>query len=316
MILFFIMILKHSFFSAPAKINVTLRVLGCRPDGYHELDSWMHKVQLFDEISLEQSATEQIVLRCPDSDLPEDESNLVYQAAACFYKCIGRKPAIRITLKKKIPVAAGLGGGSSDCAAVLTGLNELFDKPLSKQVLLEEGKGLGADVPFFIEDFSSARARGIGEYLTPLPLLPFDYILLVNPGIAVSTGWVFSQLHGEIPVLDSNLEDSQKTSENGNYALTRECKTYNLGRASAKGQKGQRLELFNDLEEITLIHFPEIALIKKTLLKYNAEEALMCGSGSTVFGLFTNKKQVVACKNKIQSEYPDWKMFITEPLTI
>jgi 4-diphosphocytidyl-2-C-methyl-D-erythritol kinase len=304
------MMLKHSIFRAPAKINVTLRVLGRRSDGYHELDSWMHKIQLFDEISLEQLSAGGIVLSCPDSDLPEDSSNLVYQAAESFYRCLGETPAIKIILKKSIPVSAGLGGGSSDCAAVLNGLNELFDKPLSKQILLQEGGKIGADVPFFIEDFLSARARGIGERLTPLPLLPLCHILLVNPGIAVSTGWVFAQLAGKIPVLDHSSGESQKSSENNNYALTREYKTYNLGRASAKGKQ---LDLFNDLEQITLAHFPEIALIKKTLLKYNAEKALMCGSGSTVFGLFTNKKHVVACMDRIQVEHPDWKLFLTEP---
>jgi 4-diphosphocytidyl-2-C-methyl-D-erythritol kinase len=296
---------------APAKINLTLKVIGRRPDGYHELDSWMHKITLFDEIRLEKTQASGLTLSCPDSNLPEDKSNLVCQAAIAFYNLSAEPPALHITLKKNIPVAAGLGGGSSDCATVLLGLNQMFGYPLSAELLLEEGKQLGADVPFFVKDFVSARAQGIGERLTPVAPLPACTILLVNPGIAISTGWVFSRLQGEIPLLANYSTDSQKTSGIDNYALTREPKTYNLGRASAE-RSG--LKLFNDLEEVTLSYYPEIALIKQLLQKHDAIDTLMSGSGSTVFGLFLDKGQAAYCKDHIQSEYPDWHLFLAEPL--
>lgn len=296
---------------APAKINLTLRVVGRLPDGYHELESWMHKVQLFDTISLQRLKTRGVILRCPDSDLPEDEGNLVYQAAVRFYQLIGEDPSLQIILEKHIPVAAGLGGGSSDCATVLTGLNELHGRPLSKEVLLAEAKQLGADVPFFIEDFNSARATGIGECLSPLPSLPPCYIVLVNPGIAVSTGWVFGQLQGKIPLLDQYTDQSQKTSKNSNYALTRGPKTYILGRASAEGGLP---DLFNDLEKVTLARHPEIELIKKILLSQGAIDALMSGSGSTVFGIFATEQSATKCRDSIQSSHPDWHVFVTQPL--
>lgn len=302
---------NHVTLYAPAKINLTLQVLGRRPDGYHELDTWMHKIALCDEIHLEQTSVSGLSLHCPGSSLPEDESNLVHQAATRFYHLIDEPPALKITLKKNIPVSAGLGGGSSDCAAVLLGLNSLFGYPLAKKLLLEEGKNLGADVPFFVEDFVSARAQGIGEKLTPLAPMPACTILLVNPGVAVSTGWVFAQLEGEIPLLGHSGADSQKTFEIDNYALTRGAKTYSLGRASAEGRG---LKLFNDLEEVTLKHYPEIALIKKLLLEHDAKDTLMSGSGSTVFGLFTEQNRAAYCKDVIQSLYPDWKLFLTEPL--
>lgn len=296
---------------APAKINLTLRVVGRLPDGYHELDTWMHKVQLFDEIYLETTVGKGILLRCPESNLPEDETNLAYQAAEEFYRLSGTSPGLAITLKKNIPIAAGLGGGSSDCATVLCGLNTIHDKPLTREELLAVGKKLGADVPFFIEEFASARARGIGEQLRCLPSLPPCYLVLVNPGVAVSTSWVFSQLKDEIPLLEHYTAQSQKTDENSNYALTRESKTYNLGRASAEGDLP---DLFNDLEKITAARHPEISLIKAILLEDGAQDSLMSGSGSTVFGIFSTRKSAMACQCRIQVSYPNWHVFVTQPV--
>jgi 4-diphosphocytidyl-2-C-methyl-D-erythritol kinase len=302
---------KTKHLLAPAKINLTLRVIGRLPNGYHELDSWMHKVQLADELTLRQTDKTGIHLLCPGSDLPTDESNLVYQAALKFYEYIDVSPSLEIILKKKIPIAAGLGGGSSDCAAVLMGLSDWFDHPITDDALHEIGTKLGADVPFFLNKDNSARAQGIGERLSPLPSLPPCYIVLVNPAIAVSTGWVFNQLRSIIPLLDGYLTDSQKTAKNSNYALTRDSKTYNLGRASAEGNLPN---LFNDLEEITAKKHPEITSIKSILSDCGAEKVLMSGSGSTVFGLFTDKNRAILCKDEIQSDHPDWYLFLTEPL--
>lgn len=138
---------------APAKVNLSLEVLARLPNGYHELDSWMHKISLFDQLSLAIVEQPGIQLRCSDSSLPCDDRNLVYRAASLFYENINQDPRIAITLQKNIPIAAGLGGGSSDCAATLKGLNRLHGNPLSHERLLELGKSLGADVPFLSSPF-------------------------------------------------------------------------------------------------------------------------------------------------------------------
>ena len=180
---------------APAKINLFLGITGRRPDGYHTLDTLMHKVDLQDEIVLD-GQPEGLSLRCPDSDLPEDRGNLVLRAAELFLatfggRCRQPRPGVAITLRKNIPVAAGLGGGSSDAATTLLGLNEFLACGCPATELAELGLRLGADVPFFLDSAPAARAGGIGEVLQPVPPLRNCCVLLVNPGFPVSTQWAF-----------------------------------------------------------------------------------------------------------------------------
>lgn len=295
---------------APAKVNLCLEVLARLPNGYHELDSWMHKISLFDQLSLAIVDQPGIHLSCSDSSLPCDDRNLVYRAAALFYENIHQRPRLAISLQKNIPMAAGLGGGSSDCAATLNGLNRLHGNPLSHERLLELGKSLGADVPFFIQPFCSARARGIGERLSSLPLLTGCFLVLVNPGIAVSTKWVFENLQKKFTgsSLLAGWENSPKTA---NYALTTGGKKYILGRAS---ERCLDFHLVNDLEGVTATKYPEIMVIKEVLLAHKSCGTLMSGSGSTVFGLFLDEKDAYSCVEAMAIDYPHWLSFVTVPL--
>ena len=169
---------------APAKINLFLRVVGRRPDGYHEIESFMQKVELSDELHLF-AVGEKISLACPNSSLPEDEGNLVFRAAQLFFKTVGKQPGVRIVLEKNIPVAAGLGGGSSDAAATLLGLNELWSLGLSRNELGSLAEQLGSDVPFCLIG-GTCFVAGKGEIIERIDMPDMD-VLLVSPGYEMST---------------------------------------------------------------------------------------------------------------------------------
>lgn len=275
---------------APAKINLFLRITGRRADGYHTLISYMQKLALYDELCLE-TVAQGIELSCPDGKSPEDSSNLVYRAAKLFFAHLdecGIKPAcgIRLTLRKHIPVAAGLGGGSSDAAATLQGLNLLTQAQISEDDLAVLGLRLGADVPFFLCRGAAALAKGIGEELSPMPVLQGYSILLINPGFAVSTRWVYQNLN----LTSINLKDNLQNSHD----------------------KCNHVDFVNDLEQVTLRRYPVINELKQELLQQGAAVALMSGSGPTVFGLFAEKQ----CAGRaMQFFQPRFKAsFLAEPL--
>ncbi|MBI5559155.1 MAG: 4-(cytidine 5'-diphospho)-2-C-methyl-D-erythritol kinase [Deltaproteobacteria bacterium] len=280
---------------APAKINLYLKVLSRRHDGYHELSTWMQKLNLADTLTLK-ALPAGITLDCQGLDLAADESNLAYRAAALFLRETGLKTGVEIVLEKKIPVAAGLGGGSSDAAAVLTGLNTLFSAALSEEKLMALGLALGADVPFFVSGGNAAIATGIGEQLQVKEGLSDCWFVLANPGFPVSTKWVFE-----------NLDLAQL----GNFALTIKDNAYILGRAS---DNCLAEKLFNDLESVTLARYPEIALLKTELINSGASGALMSGSGPTVFGIFTDSGLASQCAADLRQKYPG-RVFLTEPLS-
>lgn len=280
---------------APAKVNLTLRIVAKLPGGYHELDSVMQKLDLFDTLHLKRLDEPGIQLSCPDSDLPEDDSNLVFQAAASFLQAAGlaKTHGVSIVLEKRIPVAAGLGGGSSDAGAVLTGLNRLFSTELSQEKLLSLAIPLGADVSFFAVSSSAVRAKGIGERMTPVASLSDCSVLLVNPGFSVSTGWVYENFTLTRTDKASILSDSRK-----NDVHEESC-----------------LSLYNDLESVTIGRYPEIEDIKKVMLENGALGALMSGSGPTVFGLFpdSSASDIQKCADKLREKY-EGGVFITRPL--
>jgi 4-diphosphocytidyl-2-C-methyl-D-erythritol kinase len=280
---------------APAKINLYLKVLGRRPDGYHELSTWMQKLTLADEIILS-SAGAGIKLLCPGADLATDESNLAHKAAVLFFKKTGLTTGVEIELVKNIPIAAGLGGGSSDAAAVLTGLNTFFSAGLSDKELMELGLSLGADVPFFVSGCRAAIAAGIGEKLEKKDSLKECWFVLVNPGFAVSTKWVFE-----------NFDRAQTV----NFTLTSGDNPYILGR-EIDGSIPEKL--FNDLERVTVARYPEVAKIKKELTDLGASGVLMSGSGPTVFGIFMDSGFATQCAINLQHVYPG-RVFLTEPLS-
>lgn len=271
--------------TAPAKINLNLAVIARRDDGYHELDTLMQKLDLADDLILRKSHVPGIKLTCSTLELANDD-NLVYRAALLFCQQVGIEPSLEIVLEKNIPVAAGLGGGSSDAAAVLKGLDQLLGTGLARDDLGQIALQLGADVPFFVSELTTARARGIGERLSSAPGLAGYRVLLVNPGYAVATGWVF----GEFDQLDQSR-----------YALTTEGNPYILGRANEGGSP--LVELFNDLEKVTLTKHPELARLKSDLVEAGAEASLMSGSGPTVFAVFADWKRAEVVGEIMRRQY-------------
>lgn len=280
---------------APAKINLTLRILAERADGYHEIDSVMQKLDLADTLRMNRLDTPGIVLKCPNSTLSEDASNLVYQAAYLLLQETNllNTYGVSIVLEKRIPVAAGLGGGSSDAGTVLSGLNDLLGTNVSLSALLRMGKTLGADVPFFVLSAPAVRAQGIGERMSLVSPLADCSVLLVNPGFSVSTAWVYKNFTLTIADKVSILSDS---------------------RDSDAGEEDTLL-LSNDLESLTIAHYPEIAGIKDVMLTYGATGALMSGSGPTVFGVFHDNvgSDVRGCAEMLRDKYGAG-VFVTKPL--
>lgn len=278
---------------APAKINVYLKVIGRRADGYHLLETLMQKVSLYDEIAL-QPCAKGIELRCHGSGMPENQNNLVYRAAELFLRETrerrrGSWKGIRMTLTKRIPVAAGLGGGSSDAAATLRGLNVLDHWSCSGRELAAMGLQLGADVPFFLSEAPAAIATGIGEVLHPAPSLQGYSILLINPGFSVSTRWVYQSF----ALTENKIGSSLKRSQEGAVEPCVPDGTIQAGQCS--------IVACNDLEKVTVAQYPEIEQIKGRVIESGAVAALMSGSGPTVFGLFDNRQQAEACFSLFKS---------------
>lgn len=255
---------------APAKINLFLAIKGKRADGFHNLETRMLKITLADHLHLARQESG-ITVHCPESDLPNDEGNLVHRAAKSFLAALGTGGA-HIVLEKKVPIAAGLGGGSSDAAAVLRGLNTLYGSPFSSAQLVALARPLGADVPFFVDDCAAAWATGIGDEIQAEDISLPDWVVLVNPGFPVSTKWVYE-----------------------NFTLTTGGNPYILGREFVHGNNAcagpGNLPLYNELEAVTIGKYPELGRIKDELLADGAHGALMSGSGPTVFGLFANEAQ-------------------------
>jgi len=245
----------------PAKVNLFLRVLGSRPDGYHEIETIFQAIDIHDELLIEQSR-EESTLEVPGRPDLENPQNLVLQALQRLERRTGRLLPVRMHLDKKIPVAGGLGGGSSDAAAALRGIAALFDLALSENDLLDEAAQLGADVPFFLVG-GAAVGEGIGERLIPITL-PMDYgLVMANPELAVSTATVYREFDRVLtrPNPESTVWTRLRSSRNPVDLLE------------------------NDLEAVTIALCPEVGALKKTLTVAGAAAALMTGSGPTVFGI-------------------------------
>lgn len=252
--------------TARAKINLGLDVVRKREDGYHEVRMIMQMIHLSDRIRMKKQQGEEITVKTNLPYLPVGPDNLVYRAADLLRQEFGIRDGVSIDLQKRIPVAAGMAGGSSDAAAVMVGMNKLFHLGLSKQELMERGVQIGADVPFCIMG-GTALAEGIGEQLTRLPAMPHCYLVIAKPGVHVSTKFVYGGLH---------LETLQEHPDiDGQVQALRD---QDLGRlVSLMG---------NVLETVTVPAYPVIEKIKKTMTDGGAMGAMMSGSGPTVFGVF------------------------------
>ena len=266
--------MKKLQLTAPAKVNYRLDVLGKRSDGYHDLRMIMQRVDLCDEIEISLSERTGVRVTCGRAGVPDGPGNIAWRAADALVKLSGREVGIDISITKKIPVAAGLGGGSSDAATVLMGVNELLDLGLAQERLMEIGVKLGADVPFFIFQ-KPALAEGIGDRLTALDQVPELWVVLVNPGIHCSTAWVYQNLQ-----LTTKRDVAIVSRSYG--SLDEVCTV-----------------LSNDLEPVTFSRFPTVRDLKEELVAAGARGALMSGSGSTVFGLFAEERAAQQAADEI-----------------
>ena len=283
--------MDYIYLKARAKINAALDVLGKREDGYHELRMIMQSVNLCDNIFIKKLKTDCIELTSNMSWLPVDERNLMYKAAALMKERYGIKEGIHMELTKKIPVAAGLAGGSSDCAAVLVGINRIFSLGLTQNELLSIGKELGADVPYCIMR-GTVLAEGIGEKLTRLPPFPNCFVLLCKPNINISTATIFKSLDlskiQNHPNIDKMIEDIKK----------QDLKAVSEG-------------MCNVLEEVTIPICPKIADIKAKMLEYGAIGSMMSGSGPTVFGFYPDYESGLAALKEIRKNFHVREIYLT-----
>lgn len=264
--------IKHLGLKAYGKINLGLDVLRKREDGYHDVRMVMQTVGLYDRIDLILMEEAGITVETNLYYLPNNENNLVYKAAKLLMDEFGILSGVHIRLKKFIPVAAGMAGGSSDAAAVLFGVNKMFSLGLSMQELMKRGVKIGADVPYCILR-GTALSEGIGEILTPLPPMPQCQVLIAKPGINVSTKFVYENLHAN----DLKPQDHPDIDQ-----LIEGIKSQDLYQAAA--------QFGNVLELVTIKEYPVIEDLKNMMKDYGAVNAMMSGSGPTVFGLFTNPK--------------------------
>ncbi|MEE1248613.1 MAG: 4-(cytidine 5'-diphospho)-2-C-methyl-D-erythritol kinase [Lachnospiraceae bacterium] len=281
---------------ALAKINLGLDVLGCRDDGYHEVKMIMQTVFLYDRILLRITKKPGIQVKTNLSYVPSNENNLAYKAAKLLMEEFDIKSGIWIDIKKYIPVAAGMAGGSTDAAAVLVGMNKLCKLGLTKKELMKFGVKLGADVPYCIMR-GTALAEGIGEELTRLPAMPDCKILIAKPPISVSTKFVYDNL-----VLDETTKHPDMD------VLIDDLKQKDL--AGLSGHMG------NLLETVTIEKYPVIQQIKQVMMDFGSLGAMMSGSGPTVFGIFEEETKAQAALDEIRKRELAKQLYITRPYNL
>ena len=259
---------------SPAKVNLRLEILKKRKDGYHELRTVLQKISLHDTLSFYLKKEKGISITTGHPNLPVGKNNLVYKAAQSILKASDYQEGVHIEIKKQIPLGAGLGGGSSNAAATLKALNQLFKLNLPQKELMKMGLEIGADVPFFILE-GAAIGLGIGEQLKKKEL-PSLWYVLIYPNFEVSTGWAYQ-----------------------NFVLTNQQFRFNLHKF-LKTPEGISHILFNHLEEVISRKYPQIAIMKQILVSVGTLGALMTGSGPTVFGLFKDEKSSMRAYEKIK----------------
>lgn len=276
---------------ALAKINLSLDVVRRREDGYHEVRMIMQTINLYDKLEIKKSGEPGIQITTNSSFLPTNENNLVYKAADLLKKEFNIQEGISIHLHKFIPVAAGMAGGSSDAAAVLYGVNKLFDLKLSKKQLQERGVKIGADVPYCIMR-GTALAEGIGEKLTRLPSAPDCYVVIAKPGISVSTKFVYENLHANELEYHPDIDGMIEQIKDGNLC-------------------GMAEKMGNVLETVTIKEYPVIEDIKNVMKENGAINAMMSGSGPTVFGLFDTEQAAKQAYEALEKNPDVKKLYLT-----
>lgn len=283
--------MKEITLKALAKINLGLDVIGRREDGYHELRTIMQTIHLHDLLQIRQTRKPGIKIHTNLSFLPVNESNLVYQAAVLLMSEFKITEGVEVNLSKRIPVSAGMAGGSTDGAAMLYGMNRLFELGLSRRELMERGLKLGADVPYCLMR-GTALAEGIGEELTQLPPMVKCPVLIAKPAVSVSTKFVYQNLKLDEglphPDIDSLVRAIQKKDFDGVCA-----------------------HMGNVLEAVTIPNYPVIERIKEQMLVSGAAAAMMSGSGPTVFGLFRDEKSAMQALDEMRSSKLARQVYLT-----
>jgi len=283
--------------NSPCKVNLILNILGKRPDGFHELETVMQPVPIFDHLTFGRSGSG-MILTCSHPELPTDSGNLVFRAAELFRETARIKDGVRIHLEKRIPLAAGLGGGSGNAAITLLGLNKIFGSPLSPAELDSLARALGSDVPFFLQD-RPALAAGRGEQvksLEPFPALRGKSLILIHPGFGVSTAWAYKNLARFPAALHGTPGRAVRLVENLSVSL-------NVATP----------DFYNSLEAPVLEKFPLLSIFQEFLRTNGAHLALMSGSGSTTFAIAENAGKAETLVEKFRAHFGNfcWIVAIT-----
>lgn len=277
--------------NAYAKINLGLDVLRRREDGYHEVKMIMQTIDLYDTLTFCRKKEPGIVLKIDKENLSAGRDNLIFRAAERLFTETGISEGVEIFLEKRIPIAAGMAGGSTDAAATLMGLNELFGFGFSLEQLQALGVTLGADIPYCLLG-GTALSEGIGEVLTKLPAPPPCVLVVAKPDIDVSTKFVYENLHADTLAYHPDIDGMEEAIRNGSLS-------------------GIAKRIGNVLETVTVRKYPVIDEIKEQMKKAGALNALMSGSGPTVFGLFTEKEPADAAAEQIRRRGLAEQVFVT-----
>lgn len=279
--------MKSIELSSHAKVNLRLDVLGKRADGYHDIRTVLQKVSLKDELRIAISKSG-IKVACDNRLVPVNEGNLAYTAAQAMLNRYDIKDGVHISIKKNIPVAAGLGGGSSNAASTLVGINQLFGLGVSTPDLMKMGSDIGADVPFFIFG-ETALATGIGDRLKSIEMIPKLWLLIITPDIQISTAWAYRNLR---------------------MGLT--SKPINISIPNCINHLTEIITILsNDLEKVVIPRYPVIQRIKEELLDKGAQGSLMSGSGSTVYGIFLSEDEAKEAYVQLMTQ-SDWHLQLSQ----
>ena len=277
---------------AYGKINLALDVLRKREDGYHDLDMIMQMVDVYDDIIIEKNNIKDIVVRTDKAVLSNGKDNLAYMAAKTLMDEFGISQGVIITINKRIPIAGGMAGGSSDCATTMIGINQMFDLGLDKKALMERGVKLGADVPYCILG-GTAIARGIGEVLTPLKTPPQCHVIIAKPPVSVSTAFVYGHIRPNQIKKHPDVEKMVEAINNQDLKMLAGL-------------------LSNVMEEVTIPEYPVIQDIKEVMLENGALNSIMSGSGPTVFGLYDDKESAEKTVELLKKKQLTEQVYLTK----
>ena len=277
---------------AYGKINLGLDVIRKRPDGYHDLDMIMQMVDVYDDIVITKNKTGKIEVKTDTAVLSNGKDNLAYMAAKMLMDEFKIKDGVNIYINKRIPIAGGMAGGSSDCATTLMGINQLFELGLSKEELMERGVKLGADVPYCVLG-GTAIARGIGEVLTPLPAQADCHVIIAKPPVSVSTAYVYGHIK---PLEITKRPDIE--------AMAQSIKDGDLKKMASL--------IYNVMEDVTVGEYPIISEIKQVMIDNGALNSIMSGSGPTVFGLFDDKEKAQQCVKTLEEKGLTQQLYLTK----